>query len=752
MSKLASFNALGSIGVSQDPDSTLLPADDQNGFAWSGMANFRTQAGSVAKIPGYASVFDTTIQPWYVSQVMDGDTPVYFYMSGTQIYLFKNSTHYNMTRILTGYSTVNVGGNKTGGDLPFAANKATVVVDVGGGKTGGSSTGWLNNATVHLGNLNIDGTDYPIAITGSAALTYTNLISQINTDIGAVATASLDGNGNLLFTCDVSTANATTMVLTDTGSGTTRSWALLTGYVSIGTATTHNLTATVTIDGGSPQALATQSLQHANYTALIAGLDSQFTGGPLTLTGGNLRITTNSALRTGSVSISDTNLFSSLTGYTSITNTATADIPYTTSTLNDWQTALLNNLPVFNNGSDDPQYWPSPRAVTTMLLPLQNWVTGTKCAVMKAFKAYLIAMDITTPAGVREPTKVKWSGAALPGALPTTWDITDVTADAGEQSLSDTLDAIIDGLQLGDSFLLYKKRSTYRMSYVGGSKIFSIQSLFVDSGILARDCAVQVGNQHFVVTPEDIIMHNGSEIKSLVDGNNRTWFFNQINQAYAYRVKCVVNYLKTEVWICYPSTTSQNIDSAFIYNYRTNTWSKRQLPSIYSMFSTTLDIGAAPTYNSFSTELIGSADRIIDYQSGGAATRRLFAGIPGLSKVCVFDSDNTDTDNSVPMAAMVERTNLPLEPEELVKTVKRVWLRASSRNATPAPIQVYVGHAMRKTDSITWDGPFPFSILSDSYICCFSTGRYISVRFKTSVDTDWTLQGFDLEYDIRGRW
>jgi hypothetical protein len=1091
MSKIAAFNNVGSAGVIQDLSPERLPANDENGFAWSSIENCRPKSGEIAKIPGYSSLFSTSIAPWEVVQVFDVDQPVYFYMSGTQIYLYRQLQHYNMTRVLAGWNTINVGSNKTGSDLPFAANKAKVIVDVGGGKTGASATGWISNATNHLGNLKIDGVDYPISITGSAAQTYTTLISQINTDIGAVATASLDGNGNLLFTCDVSTANATSMVLTDTGSGITRSWALLTGYVSIGSATTHNLSATVTIDGGAPQTLATQSLQNANYTDFIAGLNSQFTGGTLTLTGGNLRITTAGILRTASVSISDTNLFSSLTGYTSITNTATDDIPYSTPTTNSWNTSLLNNIPVFNNGFDDPQYWPSPRATTTMLQTLQNWPNGTKCLIMRAFKAYLIALNITDAGGTRYPSKVKWSGSALPGALPTTWDITDVTADAGEQSLSDSLGQIVDASTLGNDLIIYKQNSTYKMSYVGGSKIFSIQMLFSGIGALSMNCSVEIGNQHFVVTSEDIIIHNGAEYKSIIDGRNRKWFFKNLNRAYSYRTRCVVNYDSTEVWVCYPSSSSQYIDSALIYNYESNVWCKRQLPSIYNMFSAIFDAGAPPTINGSSafnapaptsaltvnvlaygaigngitddtaaiqsainavqgsggtviigngtylvnpeqgsslaitgamtlkmsdgailkaktssathydilriesasnvniiggilqgerythigstgewgfglgiyassnvyventiakdcwgdgfyitdnhgiggsnpstnitldnvtadycrrngislicsngvlikdsflkntggtnpqygidiepntgesnnnvvvdnctfinnaagslsvfgqnntnlvvnnnkmyggtggyillisdadngmysnniitsiwrgvefrgattgntllnnnicatsltisnlgtnistgntlsngsctvgdpadaiaimhaggSEIINTANRIIDYDASSNTSRRLFAGIPENLGIFIFDSETSDTDNGSAMIALVERIDLPLEPEQLIKTVKRVWVRAGSRIKSPSPLQVYVGHAMRKNEPITWDGPFLFNILSDNYINCFSTGRYISIRFKSTTNTDWNLQGFDLEYDTKGR-
>lgn len=63
-------------------------------------------------------------------------------------------------------------------------------------KIGTSSTGLLNNSTVYTAQITVDGTPYNIAITGSTAQTFTNLLAQLNIDLNGFAIATLE-NGSI---------------------------------------------------------------------------------------------------------------------------------------------------------------------------------------------------------------------------------------------------------------------------------------------------------------------------------------------------------------------------------------------------------------------------------------------------------------------------------------------------------------------------------------------------------------------------
>lgn len=90
--------------------------------------------------------------------------------------------------------------NVASGAVLGQKSSQVAIVTGGGAKTGSSATGLANDATVYYANVKIHNVDYPIAVTGSAAQTYTTLISAINADLGAAGTAALTADGNIKIT------------------------------------------------------------------------------------------------------------------------------------------------------------------------------------------------------------------------------------------------------------------------------------------------------------------------------------------------------------------------------------------------------------------------------------------------------------------------------------------------------------------------------------------------------------------------
>ncbi len=116
----------------------------------------------------------------------------------------------------------------------FDYRSGSQIVDVGGSRTGATSTGLSNSATTYTYTVAVDGgAPQTISLLGSAAQTYTNLISEINADITG-ATASLIG-GNLVFTS--SSTGASSSISLASGGGGSNLLTTLTGFVAVRTAT-----------------------------------------------------------------------------------------------------------------------------------------------------------------------------------------------------------------------------------------------------------------------------------------------------------------------------------------------------------------------------------------------------------------------------------------------------------------------------------------------------------------------------------
>lgn len=208
--------------------------------------------------------------------------------------------------------------------------------------------------------------------------------------------------------------------------------------------------------------------------------------------------------------------------HTNLTRSSGGDY---TGAANAWTSTLLSGIPILNPGNavDVPQRWNLDIA-SGKFTALDNWPASTYCKVMRAYKNYLVALNVTkgtTP----YPYMVKWSHPADPGAVPISWDETDATKDAGETDLADGYDPIVDGLALRDSLMIYKEASTWRMDFTGGPYVHKFQKVLGTSGLLSRNCVVEVDGWHFCLTGSDVVIHDGQATQSVLDKQTRRFLF-----------------------------------------------------------------------------------------------------------------------------------------------------------------------------------------------------------------------------------
>lgn len=186
-----------------------------------------------------------------------------------------------------------------------------------------------------------------------------------------------------------------------------------------------------------------------------------------------------------------------------------------------WNGGVFGNIGIFNNGIADPQMW-TPPALATNVATLSNWPGSTKCKVIRPFGRYLVAYDISEGAN-NYPQRVKWSSSAPVGAVPATWDETDPTQDSREWDLNETYGRIIDAKTLGAVNFIYKEDEVHSMTWTGGTFVFRFEKKF-NAGLLAQDCVVEYERKHFFASYEDIYVHDGFEIKSVLDKKMRQWY------------------------------------------------------------------------------------------------------------------------------------------------------------------------------------------------------------------------------------
>ena len=434
-----------------------------------------------------------------------------------------------------------------------------------------------------------------------------------------------------------------------------------------------------------------------------------------------------------------------------------------------WTADNLNGIPVLNNGSDVPQYWDYPLDHSNKLQDLTGWPATDRCRLIRAFKNFLVAFNITR-SGTQYPTLVKWSHIANLGSVPTSWDETDPTLDAGENNLPHGGGDILDARILRDALLIYRANSTWAMSFIGAPAIFRFWSIFDSSGILSRDCVREFYGRHFVVTRDDVIVHDGQQIQSVIDSTNRDFFFNDIGSDNYDKVFVSHYQGDKSMWICYP-TGSGECNKALVWNYGDNTWAFRDLPGVTDIQYGVADEDARDSWNlpqgtwaAQTTEWASSSeswslsdiawdadDRPWDERAYDPQLLNLVYADPDDTKLWLGDSTNTE--NGTAKTSYVERTGLGLIAEGktdhfLRKHVRSIYPHVDGTSG--GVLNVYCGYQDYTETSVTWSAAQQFIIGQDYKVDFNVDGRLIAVRFESDTDVYWRLSGYQIDLEVSG--
>lgn len=436
--------------------------------------------------------------------------------------------------------------------------------------------------------------------------------------------------------------------------------------------------------------------------------------------------------------------------HTDITNTTLVN--YSASASIPWTGGLLNGIAIVNNGVDAPQQW-NLSGPGTPLTDLSNWPASTTCRVMRAYENFLLALDVTE-SGTRDPYKLRWSHPADPRSVPSSWDISDATLDAGEKVFADTPGYLLDCRPLRSVNMVYKEDSTWRMQQIPGGNIFRFDRIFSQFGLLTYRCVTELpkGNQQFCVTDNDIVIHNGQEADSVADYKVRRHLFNTINPDNYNRSFVVPNYRLSEIWFCYPKGTSTWPNQALIWNYKDGTWTFRDIMDCMHGNIGIVDPAAAEDWDS-DTETWEEDSTTWDRAGFAGGERSVL--LAGSNDTAIYQTDETNQFNGTNFTAFVERQDIaivgqdregrPKVDSETIKFFRSVWIRA-----TGAPFNVRVGTQDHVNGSVTWKSPILFTPGVDDKIDVLGSGRALAIRFESTDNHAWEIEGYDLELEVLG--
>ena len=183
------------------------------------------------------------------------------------------------------------------------------------------------------------------------------------------------------------------------------------------------------------------------------------------------------------------------------------------------------------------------------------------------------------------PGIIRSSDIAAPGAVPQNWNPFATAVNTADE-FTITNDGIVqDFVELQGNLYIYSNSSISSMTRTNNPNTpLSVRPVTTAYGTLTTDAVLEFDGKHFVVGAQDIYIFGGhpGSIQSVGDGRIRDTFYNNLNPLSIDNVFLLRYQQKDEIWICYPDKDSVSglVNQAYIWNYRKNNWTKRDLQNV----------------------------------------------------------------------------------------------------------------------------------------------------------------------------
>jgi hypothetical protein len=385
----------------------------------------------------------------------------------------------------------------------------------------------------------------------------------------------------------------------------------------------------------------------------------------------------------------------------------------------------------------------------------RNPVTVTY-GVIRSFGELLIAGDLTEKDGStvvrRLAGVIRVSDRAVPGAVPNNWNPYAAGVSTAEEFTLAETDPVVDMVPLQGNLYIYTNKSISVLRITGNAnKPVSVSPITSQYGAQTTDAVVEYDGRHIVVGSNDIYVFTGNpgNITSLADGRVRDEFFDSLSVTYEDRIFLLQNVAKDEIWLCYPTTSSTDglCDRAYIWNYRLNNWTVRDLNNVrYGVVAPVRGAGSSDTYRPWGTTVVNPNRYFPVFGQNNASNHKLIAADISYQ----FSGSN--------YVSYVERKELPFEPEFNTEQLKSIAVLAEGDTAV---LRIRAGSTnySGKDISLTASDRLinAFTVQSDYKVDTRITGRFLNIRLDdgnasaaAANNKDWAVSSVQLELNPGG--
>ncbi len=192
-------------------------------------------------------------------------------------------------------------------------------------------------------------------------------------------------------------------------------------------------------------------------------------------------------------------------------------------------------------------------------------------------------------------------------------------------------------------------------------------------------------------------------------------------------------------------------NKAIVWNYITNTFTIRDLPDLAHIgYGNVGNPTTSTTWANTSTSWAGTTGPWT--MSYDLQDKVLLFADPGNTKLYRDGSGNKEDTSD--MVSYIERTGLSMngqgQPDHsTVKRISSIWPKMSISGSDS--INVYLGTQMSTEGGISWNAPVSFNPNTQSKVSVRGTGKLYAVRFESTTDMNWELDGYSIEVDNVGK-
>ena len=290
------------------------------------------------------------------------------------------------------------------------------------------------------------------------------------------------------------------------------------------------------------------------------------------------------------------------------------------------------------------------------------------------------------------------------------------------------------------------------MTYVGTPFIFSFRQLSPSVGALTKNCVAEYDGGHFFFGNGDIYINDGQKVTSILPHKIRDYIFDSIDGAEYKKSFVVADYGRTEMWACFHTADSPSTqcNKAVVWNWTNKAFTIRDIPDLAH-----IGYGSISDPNSFTTWAaalpIWSAALGAWSQSWSQVENVLV--MAGFTDTKLYRNNSGNQEVTTDMTSYIERTGMSTtaqgQPDQtVVKRIKAIYPKMEVTGSNT--VNVYVGTQMSTEEAVTWTSAYTFNPNTQSKVSLRAAGKLYGVKFESTGDFDWRLDGYTIELDDAG--